>query len=140
MALTFWAFIVGDSHIPVQGDSNNTALSGFEFIAVQLHRKSVRQDDVMSDATNEVENIRGDIAGGYAYIHGSVDESPSGDLVRSLERPGAKTPRPYPRTETHHGSFTVNLDPSVSTHGLLPKKTTHQYFTRSPKDSKQTRE
>ena len=29
--------------------------------------------------------------------------------MRSLERPGAKTPRPYPRTETHHGSLMVNL-------------------------------
>ena len=48
---------------------------------------------------------------GWTYIHGSVDESPSGDLVRSLERPGAKIPRPYPRAETTHGSFTVNLDP-----------------------------
>jgi len=67
----------------------------------------------MTNATNKAKYIRGDIGGGCTYIHGSVDESPSGDLVRSLERPGAKTPRPYPRMETHHGSFTVNLDPPV---------------------------
>lgn len=67
----------------------------------------------MSDAAKNVENIRGDTRSGHAYIHGSVEESPSGDLVRSLERPGAKTPRPYPRVETHHGSFTVNLDPPI---------------------------
>jgi hypothetical protein len=34
------------------------------------------------------------------YIHGSVD-----DLC-----PGAKTPRPYPRTETTHGSLCVSLE------------------------------
>jgi hypothetical protein len=28
------------------------------------------------------------------YIHGSVEESPSGDRRLSLDRPGAKTPRP----------------------------------------------
>ena len=43
------------------------------------------------------------------YIHGSVEESPSGDLSRSLDRPGAKTPLPYPRIEIHHGSFIVSL-------------------------------
>jgi hypothetical protein len=108
--LTFWTFIVGDSHISVQGDSDNATLGRFELISVQPHRKSMRQDDVMSDTIHKVGNIREDVEGGCTYIHGSVDESPSGDLIRSLERPGAKTPRPYPRTETHHGSFTVNLD------------------------------
>lgn len=94
MVLTFWALIIGDGHIPVQGDSDNPTLSGSELIAVQLHRKSVRQDEMMTDAEKKIENIRGDMGGGCTYIHGSVDESPSGDLVRSLERPGAKTPRP----------------------------------------------
>ena len=120
--LTFRTFIVGDSHISVQGDSDNATLGRFELIAVQLHRKSMGQDNVMSDAMHKVENIRGDAGGGCAYIHGSVDESPSGDLVRSLQRPGAKTPRPYPRTETHHGSFTVNLDPR--THEFHPRLST----------------
>ena len=44
-----------------------------------------------------------------AYIHGSVEESPSGQHERSLERPGANTPRPYPRIEIHHGSLNVSL-------------------------------
>ena len=55
----------------------------------------------------------GDYAGKVAqertYIHGSVEESPSGERVRSLDRPGANTPRPCPSTDTHHGSLWVNL-------------------------------
>ena len=47
--------------------------------------------------------------GGAAYIHGSVEESPSGERTRSLDRPGANTPRPWPRMEMHHGSLCVNL-------------------------------
>jgi len=43
------------------------------------------------------------------YIQGSVEESPSGEQSRSLDRPGAKMPRPYPCTATHHGSFIVIL-------------------------------
>lgn len=46
---------------------------------------------------------------GAAYIHGSVEESPSGERSRSLDRPGANTPRPWPRTEMHQGSLCVNL-------------------------------
>ena len=46
---------------------------------------------------------------GAAYIHGSVEESPSGERVRSLDRPGANTPRPWPRMEIHQGSLCVNL-------------------------------
>ena len=55
----------------------------------------------------------GDYAGKVAqertYIHGSVEESPSGERTRSLDLPGANTPRPWPRTETHQGSLCVNL-------------------------------
>ena len=47
---------------------------------------------------------------GAAYIHGSVEESPSGERTRSLDLPGANTPRPWPRTETHQGSLCVNLE------------------------------
>lgn len=43
------------------------------------------------------------------HIQGSVEESPSDERKRSLDRPGAKTPLPYPRMEMHHGSFIVNL-------------------------------
>ena len=43
------------------------------------------------------------------YIHGSVRLSPTALLIRSLEWPGAKTPRPYPRMATHQGSFIVSL-------------------------------
>ena len=43
------------------------------------------------------------------YIQGSVDELPSGECSRSLDRPGAKTPRPYPRIALHQGSFSVSL-------------------------------
>jgi hypothetical protein len=39
-----------------------------------------------------------------------VELSPSADLERSDDRPGAKTPRPYPRIATHHGSLCVSLD------------------------------
>ena len=125
MALTFRAFIIRNSHVPIQGDSDNPTLGGLKLIAVRLYHKSMRQYDMVSDAKNGVGNIRGTVGDGSAYIHGSVDESPLEDLVRSLERPGAKTPRPYPRTETHHGSFTVNLNPqhpSIFTHSLLSKK------------------
>ena len=49
-ALTFWAFIVWDGHISVQGDSDNTALNGFELGTVQLHRKSMRQYEIVTNA------------------------------------------------------------------------------------------
>lgn len=49
----------------------------------------------------------------FAYIQGSVDESPSGLRLRSLERPGAKTPRPWPRIAQHQGSLIVNLEKDV---------------------------
>ena len=54
MALTFWTVVVGNGHVPVQSDSDNTTLRGFKLIAVYLHRESVRQDQMMSDAANEV--------------------------------------------------------------------------------------
>lgn len=41
MTLTLWTVIVRDGHIPVEGDSDNTALIGFELIAIQLHRKGM---------------------------------------------------------------------------------------------------
>lgn len=49
------------------------------------------------------------IRSGKTYIQGSVEPSPSGDLFLSEDLPGAKTPRPYPRMEMHHGSFIVSL-------------------------------
>ena len=141
MAPTFWAVIIGNGHISVQGNSDDTTLGWFELIAIQLHCKGVRQYDMMSDAENMVESIRGERWSEWTYIHGSVDESPSGDLVRSLVRPGAKSPRPCPRTETTHGSFTVNLDPHSCRFDprSVVKEIAHQCFTRSPKDSKHIR-
>ena len=64
-----------------------------------------------------------------AYIHGSVEESPSGQRERSLERPGANTPRPYPRIEIHHGSLNVSLKGkhSVSTTGRV-----HSFHENKP--------
>lgn len=54
-----------------------------------------------------MQNLRGKEI--ITHIQGSVEESPSGERVLSLDRPGANTPRPYPRTETTQGSFIVNL-------------------------------
>jgi len=59
VAPTLWAFIIGDSHIAVQGDSDNTTLGRLELIAIQLHRKSVRQNDMMSNAKNGLRISRG---------------------------------------------------------------------------------
>jgi hypothetical protein len=74
------------------------------------------------------------------YIQGSVDESPPGERSRSLDRPGAKTPRPYPRIAQHQGSFIVSLYFRCTIRGnlLIMECESHQCLTRSPKASKQT--
>ena len=81
--------------------------------------------------------------GERTHIHGSVDESPSGERTRSLERPGANTPRPCPRMEMHHGSLCVSLRSRahVSATSCCSKgrgRGTHQNLTRSPNRSKQS--
>lgn len=50
VARTFWAFIIWDGHISVQGDSNNAALGGLELGAVQPHCESMGQDDIVGNA------------------------------------------------------------------------------------------
>lgn len=67
----------------------------------------VREDDVMANTSFMSIKEDGDEVG--AYIQGSVVLSPTGDHVRSLVRPGAKRPVPYPRAEMHHGSLKVIL-------------------------------
>lgn len=86
-----------------------------ELLAVQLRSIGMGEDHTvpntevgiigytLSDGIRTSEKIK------YTYIHGSVEESPSVERERSLERPGANTPRPYPRIDIHQGSLNVSL-------------------------------
>lgn len=93
--------VVWKSPVSVEGDANETFLLFLELFTVNLDRARVRENDTVTNTIerdNKVSRLTGYFSGNDAvectYIQGSVSELPSGDLVRSLLRPGAKTPRP----------------------------------------------
>jgi hypothetical protein len=66
-----------------------------ELFAVDLYGVSMGEDEGVAGAERWVKSKK-TIVDGFdaAYIHGSVELSPTGDIERSEQRPGAKTPRP----------------------------------------------
>lgn len=93
--LTFWLIIIRHSPVPVERDADLAFLRRFEFLAVQFDGIRMSIDDTVADAAVIHIQVRStELRARNTYIQGSVDESPSGERSRSLDRPGAKTPRP----------------------------------------------
>lgn len=97
--------VIWHSPIAVQRNSNLAALGRLELLTIDLHGISVREDNVVADAVGfKVQYQQTFVELGVwgwvwvvredTHIQGSVELSPSGDLLRSEDLPGAKTPRP----------------------------------------------
>lgn len=110
--LTRRRIIIGHQPGRIERDSDLATLRFFKTAVISCNRVCMGQDDVVAHTSkNEVgvsrkfesRKVRS------AHIHGSVDESPTADRFRSLVRPGAWIPLPYPSHEIHQGSLNVIL-------------------------------
>ena len=93
---TFGAVIIRHRPVAIQSNPNLAILRGFKTFTVKFHSMCVCKDYTMPDTRRVFlsNNLSLWIQNILAYIHGSVAESPSAERSRSLDLPGAKTPRP----------------------------------------------
>ena len=106
LGLTFLVIVIWHSPVTVQCDANLAFLMRFEVLAVDLHSIGMCKDHVAPNTviickngyvSCQLYNAKHKWTSArdrFTHIQGSVEESPSRERVRSLERPGAKTPRP----------------------------------------------
>jgi hypothetical protein len=85
--------VVWHAHVAVQRDTNHASLVRLVLLAVDLDSVCMREDQVVADAASESACVTRHPATD-TNIQGSVELSPSVDLERSDERPGANAPLP----------------------------------------------
>lgn len=108
--LTGRGVVIWHRHVAVERDSDLTALVGLELLTINLDSVGMSENErVASTEWGMLASLEAYYQE-QTYIHGSVLLSPASLRERSEQRPGAKTPRPYPRIAVHHGSLRVILD------------------------------